>query len=304
MSSSARLYPLFVLALLVVGCSSDPEEDPAVVAERAEMQAKIDSLEQVVADLRDTPERRLLDARTHESAGRIDSAEAAYRSLVERYPTSEEAEEGRAVLARLEEERAAERAEAERRQRLQFLALPVERTVEVGPVEVSIRGVSIRDRWIFDRYDNRWHYRDARRGSKYVVAELTVTADADSHNPSLPPVVVYRVDGDRLQRVGVAEYRFYAWRDYGSYLGNYADYSNDFAHSSRIRFTAGIEVPSETTDEPLYVVVGKSGCVRRRSNDYGNPEVYYSESSCSPPQSLTVDQAEQSFEVIQRFNTG
>lgn len=298
-----RCRPFFcVLALLMASCSSEPADDPAVAAVRSEMQAQFDSLSRIIEDLRDTPERRLLDARALLSEGNTDSAEKAYRSLIERYPNSEEAAEGRTVLSRIEGERAVEREAANRRQRLRFLALPVERSIAVGPLDVAVREVSIRNRWIFDRYDDSWHYRDARRGSKYLVAELTLTADAESHNPLLPQVVVFRAEGDLLQRIGVADYEFFAWDDYGSYLGNTADYGNDFAYSRSIRFSAALEVQATDAEGSLYVLVGNSGCVMRSRKEYGSPEVYYSQASCSPPQSLTVDQAAQGFHIIRRLN--
>lgn len=293
-----------ILVSFTAGCSSKSGDDTAVAAVRTEMQARVDSLERIIAELRDTPERRLLDANALQSAGRTDAAIAAFRSLAERYPESEEAAEGRAVLARIEQERAANLQEAERRQRLRFLALPVERSVDVGDVEATVRGVSIRNQWIFDRYGDRWHYRDARRGSKFVVAELTLSADQNAHNPALPPVVVYRAQDSLLQRVGIAEYHFYAWQDYGSYLGNYSDYGNDFAHTRSIRFSAGLEIEDGDAGQALYVLLGKSGCVSRVYKEYGNPEVYYSEQTCSPPQSLTVDQVAQGFYVIHRVNAG
>jgi hypothetical protein len=44
----------------------------------------------LAGELRDTPARRLLDAKALEGGGRADDAEAAYRAQIERYPDSEE----------------------------------------------------------------------------------------------------------------------------------------------------------------------------------------------------------------------
>src|SRR5690606_30440748 len=160
-----------------------------------------------------------------------------------------------AAVAAIEEERARARAEAERLRREGFRALPVERNVDLGGTAVTVHSVSLRDRWVSDRYESRWHYRDARRGSTYVLADVTITAE--SHDPQLPPILVYAVDGARLRYVGTLGYEFYRWDDYGSYLGNEADYGNDFSRTPSIRFSAGLEVTEDGVDaEAVFLLVG------------------------------------------------
>ena len=70
----------------MLSACSNSGDDPVLVALRARMDAKVDSLETVITALRDTPERRLLDARALEAAGKTDSAAVSYAALAEKYP--------------------------------------------------------------------------------------------------------------------------------------------------------------------------------------------------------------------------
>ena len=52
--------------------------------------------------------------------------------------------------------------------------------------------------------------------------------------------------------------RFNRWEDYGTYLGNDHDFSNDFAKTSSIRFKIGVEVPNEITQKPYAIILKKN----------------------------------------------
>lgn len=91
-------------------------------------------------------------------------------------------------------------------------------------------------KWTFDRHDQSWYEEQAERGHDYVTADFTI--EADSKNPRLPRLVVFRVMGREFHPLSRFETRFYRWSSFGAYLGNHGDPSNDFAYSKRVRFTA------------------------------------------------------------------
>lgn len=85
-----------------------------------------------------------------------------------------------------------------------------------------------------------------------------------------------------LHLIGKLSYEFRRWKDYGSYLGNHADYGNDFAHSSTIPFNLGLQVSEEIINEhEIYLVLNRNGCFMRSSDSYGRPKVQYKEMGCT-----------------------
>lgn len=289
-----------LMALTLTGCGVSQQEHDVALARIHELEEANGRLTAQVADLQNTPSLRLTRAAGLREAGKAAEAEREYRDLIGRFPQSPEAETARDVIAALEAEREAEREAEARRQQLGFRALSAADHVTVGPAEVAIRSVATRRQWTFDRYDDSWHYRDARRGLQYVIAELAVTSSA--HDPLLPPIDLYRVDGGRLTYLSTMAYEFYRWDDYGSYLGNNADYGNDFAHTETIRFTAAAEVADSVLAGPLMVFVGEQGCFARTRNEFGNPEISYQRRSCNLAPSLTVDTAEQGRRLVRVLN--
>lgn len=156
-----------------------------------------------------------------------------------------------------------------------------------------------------DRYSTgslaSWHYRDAVRGSDFVLADVTVSSP--SHNPMLPAIAVYRLESGSLRHIGQMHYEFYRWRDYGSYLGNYSDYGNDFAHTRAVRFAAGVELPEAALDgAPIFVLASKTGCHVRTESRYGSPEVEYQPQNCSVPDALDVSNAQTDFSAVGLLN--
>jgi hypothetical protein len=145
-----------------------------------------------------------------------------------------------------------------------------------------------------------YHYRDAERGADFLLADVSITAE--SKDPLLPPLVVYSVSGDRLNLVGPMAYEFKRWRSYGGYLGNYTDYTNDFAHTSTIPFTAGLEMSNDVLTQPLVLLLGKTPCVSRSYNQFGSPKVSYDNSGCSPSSSLSLDEVQAGYLVVKVIN--
>ena len=68
---------------------------------------------------------------------------------------------------------------------------------------------------------------------------------------------------------------FYKWEDYGSYLGNEADYSNDFSRTQTIRFDVGYELKiSDYKGKDIYLVATRKGEMFKGTDRLRNPPVY------------------------------
>lgn len=197
MTISRFLAISILLVITLGGCGPSQEEyqklenkNKKILAELNDLKSELNTknseldktnkdLEQcslTVEELRNTPTERLARARNLQSENNISEAEKEYNELIEKYPDSNESKAAKQILADIEKQREEERiakekeqAEAERKKRLGFKALKIENPVSIDPLTIKINSVNIQKRWTFDRYNSRYHYRDARRGYKYVV---------------------------------------------------------------------------------------------------------------------------------------
>ncbi len=155
-------------------------------------------------------------------------------------------------------------------------------------------------RWTFDNYGSRYFFRDAQRGNSHILARVSITSK--SNDPSLPPILVYQMNNGELKLLGTLRYEFRRWEDYGSYLGNYADYGNDFAHSKTIRFSCGVELSNEDLKSGnIYIILKKQGCFNRTKNEYGNPEIAYRKGNCNPKVNLKVDDFDGDYILLKKL---
>ena len=126
-------------------------------------------------------------------------------------------------------------------------------------VSINAYGFNFTNEFTFDRYGDRYHYRQAERGNKFLSFDITVTAY--SKNPNLPLFYVYVFEKDKLIRISRLKgmsYEFYKWEDYGTYLGNSADYSNDFSRTKKVRFDVGEQLQvSKYSGKEVYLVASK-----------------------------------------------
>jgi hypothetical protein len=112
-----------------------------------------------------------------------------------------------------------------------------------------------------------------------------------ARDPQLLGIAAYVPDGSTLKRLGLLKYRFARWGSYGSFLGTQPDYRNEFSHSWRIPFSAGVAVSDEDLKhKPIYLVVTGEGCHQRVYDRFGQPPVFYVPGECkSLKATLTAD---------------
>jgi hypothetical protein len=271
------IFPLLALSACGDQHLSDSAETSRVSTENAFLKKKVAALEAEIKELQSTP-AALLGA-VNAAGDNLSAASAAADRLKAKFPNSSESVAADKRILELVTKKSKEEAEAKRVAALGFKAFTPNARLEGDEATIVLKGVGLKKTWIFDGYDGEYHYQEAEKGSTFVAAQ--VTASSKNKDPKLPGVALYAVDGPTLVKIADFAYRFVRWDDYGSYLGNYADYRNDFAHSSTIPFTIAASIEVDKVKKPLYVLASREGCYHRSSGRFNNPPVSYYSSDCS-----------------------
>ncbi|PZE18732.1 hypothetical protein DNU06_02575 [Putridiphycobacter roseus] len=287
----------------MLGCTDNKElESTKQELESLKKELKNCSIE--LQEIKNTPENRILNAKKSYANGDIFSAKLEYEDIKINFPKTEYSEiaiKELKVIARDDAKKkledAKQKAEEERKKALGFKILKQSSKVKFNDVTLKFDKIWLGKRWIFDNYGNRYFLRDATRGSKHILARVSISSE--SKNPTLPPILAYEYIDGRLQLIGVLDYEFRRWEDYGSYLGNYADYGNDFAHTKTIPFNLGLEVDEDKLKKGrIYIVMEKNNCFFRDVKKLGSPEVKYTNFSCKFNTSLEVNDFDKNYVLI------
>lgn len=220
------------------------------------------------------------------SNGEYGQAKKSINELNRLFPNSKESQQTTVILQRIDNLIAKQKAEEERIKALGFKALRPVSSVIIDYNRVEMSSISVGNTFVFDSYGDHWRYLQADKGSKYITALMKITSD--SKDPSLPQPAIYTIEGDRMVYAGNFTVRFNRWEDYGTYLGNDHDFSNDFAKTNSIRFKIGIEVQNELTQKPYAIVLKKTNSLIRRYDRFENPPVSYY-GSVNYPHNLSLD---------------
>ena len=255
-----------------------------------DLTAERDRLKIQVQELSRSPSIILADVTSALSSKDPEKANNAQADLEKRFPNATETAQGKKQIAAYLDALAKAAAEEKRLAALGFKALPVGLTVKGSAVTAKYGNLNFNARFVANRYDNSYHYRDADRDTKYAIISMTVTAGKGVSNPKMPGAALYWADGTTLKKLGDFTIEFTRWESYATYLGNYSDSRNDFAKVSTIPFTLGVQISDEDAKKrPLYVVATKDGCIDRDYERFRNPPVFY-RGTCSPLKStLTVN---------------
>ena len=275
--------------LLTLSACGACAEGPDAAHEMANLKAEVARLRAENAELRLTPSALAAEVEAAVKTNDATRAQTAYKHLLERYPQSTEAADaGRRVDVLLARLRAAQE-QAQRVAALGFKGLKINPNFSSGDTAIGLAATSVGKRWIFDWHGDGWKYLDAEKGRKFLSTPATVTSR--SKDPALFGIAAYVADGATLKQVGMLRYRFSRWRDFGAYLGNHADFRNDFSHSARVPFTLGVDLgEDDLRRKPVYLVATREGCHTRRYERFAQPPVYYVPGPCSSLKpTLTLD---------------
>lgn len=263
----------------------------SLATENEQLKARIGAMEAQILELSNTPDRRLSEISRLLMNRDEGAALAALESLRSKFPQAPEVLEAEQRLAEHQATIREERKAAERKERLGFKILKEVKSFTSYGITVGVSQPQITGRWTFDSYGHEYRYNDAERGNRFVVVRLSVTADEHEKDPALPGLGLYEVSGKTLKNIGDLRYRFVRWKSFATYLGNYADNGNDFAHTATIPFTAGIQVPSAKAAAPLFLIAARAKCVTRNYRRFDNPPVSYIGYCGELKSELTIDEA-------------
>ena len=300
------VFVVVFLLLMMASCNNQTDNSSQI----AEIEKKYqDSLSAVRNELKEAKsqiellrypaDQRLQKAKDLLNAGELDKAKTEIDQLKTIFPNSQEASSSNDLLTKIEDLKEAKRKEEERIKALGFKALPEQATVKIDYNTVTYSSISVDNRFVFDAYDDRWFYRDADRGSKYVTMQMSVTST--NHDPELPELALYTISGDKMILEGTFDTEFARWRDYGAYLGNYHDSSNDFSKVSTVKFKLGLQVSIEKLSKPYAIVLKKKNALSYHYDRFSNPPISYI-GSAGYPSSLYLDDFKNAYVLIKRYN--
>lgn len=249
--------------------------------------------------LRYPADQRLNKIKALIESDNLDDALTEIQQLKKVFPNSVEATASESLENRIRELKEAKRIEEERIKALGYKAIPEHNTVKIDYNTITLSGINVGNRFIFDAYDDSWFYRDADRGCKYVTMQMSVTSS--SHDPNLPQLAAYSINGDKMNLIGEFDTEFARWRDYGAYLGNYHDSSNDFSKVSIVKFKLGLQVSNERLSKPYAIVVMKKNALTSHYDRLSNPPKSYI-GSANYPSTLSLESFQSKYVLIKRFN--
>lgn len=288
-----KLYFIFAMIPFFHACGVDQSEYDKLKKERDELAAEINNNIAVIDVLRDSikmlsypADQRLNKINNLVAAGDYTQAKEEISRLNSLFPESKEAQSTSAIIERVDKLIAQKKAEEERIKALGFKALKASTTFTIDYNTVELTSISIGNTFTFDSYGDRYFYRTADRGNKYISAAMKITSE--SKDPKLPQLAVYSISGDTMSWEGSFDTEFARWKDYGTYLGNTHDFGNDFAKTSSVRFKIGEEVSEEVVKGPYALIMKKENGLKRNYDRYENPPVSYT-GSISYPRSLTLE---------------
>lgn len=301
------LVVFVVLFLLLMMASCSPTGNSSQIAEIEKKYQ--DSLSAVRNELKEAKskiellgypaDQRLQKAKDLLEAGELDKANAEVKLLKSLFPNSPEASSSNVLLAKIEELKEAKRKEEERIKALGFKAITEQTTVKIDYNTVTFSNISIGKNYIHDSYDDRYFYNDADRGCKYVSVLMSVKSE--DHNPNMPQLAVYTIQGDKMSLEGCFRTEFNRWEDYATYLGNYHDSHNDFAKVNTVKFKLGLQVSDEILVNPYAIVLMKKNVLTRQYDRFRNPPVYYN-GDADYPSTLSLESFNSKYVLIKRFN--
>jgi len=292
------------LVAVLAGCQPPgPAAPGADSVELAALRKEVERLRKENADLRISPHALAAEVDKAIKAGSEDKAVAAYKQLSDTFPVAAETAEMRKRLDTFQAQQRAHQDEVNRIAALGFKSLPVTPAITHEDTTLSLTSVSILKRWIFDHYGQGWRFLDAEKDTRLIVARMNVSSK--KKEPPLFGLAAYVADGAKLVRVGTARYRFSRWNSYAAFLGTQADFGNEFTHSWRIPFTAGVPVAdADLKRGPIYLVASTEGCHERRYERFAQPPVFYVPGQCETLKpTLTADDfASRTLTVLRRLN--
>ena len=293
---------LLTLLILLSACNNFSNEYAKSQEDLASARDSICILQKQIEQLSYPANQRLDNINKLIQEGNFESAQIELKNLVALFPNSKGAQLEPNLKSKIESLSQAKIEEQKRLKALGFKVLKDNMTVSFGDVCAKFSGFKTASTFVFDNYGYEYRYRQADKNCMYISASMNITSS--SSNPKLPECAIYFVDGDVLRSSQVRfTTEFARWDDYGSYLGNYADFNNDFSKVNTVKFKIGAEIENEDLKRPFVVILKKEGVLERKNDRFATPAVRYS-GHASFPSTLTIEDVDKSgqYVVIKRYN--
>lgn len=250
--------------------------------------------------IKNTAENRFIRARKFISENNLVKAKSEFQGIIDNFKGTNDSKIASKEIKKIDTKVKQEKLQAERKKALGYKILKPKTRIKFGDLSLRFDKIWKGKRWSFDDYGSQYFLRDASRGNSHILARVSITSK--SNNPSLPPILVYQMNNGELNLLGTLGYEFRRWKDYGSYLGNYADYGNDFSHSSTIPFNCGVQLSNdELKGKSIFIVLKKSGCFDREEKKYGSPEVKYNKGLCGAKYLLKIEDFDNDYVLLKKM---
>ena len=257
--------------------------------EIAKLRAEVARLQAQNEQLRLSPATLALEVDGAIRSGNEEKAVTAYKQLADTFPVASETTEMKKRLDVFMTQRRTQDEDDKRLAAAGFKGLPVSASIANEDTALTLTSVAVAKRWIFDSWGDGWRFLDAEKDRRLLVARINVASK--QKEPALFGIAAYAPDGSKLTRIGELKYRFARWTSYAAFLGTTADYRNEFSHSWRIPFTAGLQLSDDDMKRrPIYLVATNEGCNARHAQPYGQPPLFYQSGDCKTlKDTLTLD---------------
>ena len=305
-----KIFLTFLISLIGLlfysSCSSKSEHNGEITLIQKQYQDTIITLKKELAEAKKQIEILSYPADQRYShiielfkAEEYGKARKEIEELKKVFPNAPENEECKQIEGKIVVLEKAKEAEEERIKALGFKAITEQTTSKIDYNSVSFSGFSIGKNFIHDSYDDRYFYNDVDRGCKFI--SLTMTVKSESHDPNLPQLAMYVINGDKMQLEGCFRTEFARWEDYATYLGNYHDSHNDFSKVNTVKFKLGLQVTDEKLSKPYAIVLLKKNVLTRKYERFENPPISYV-GDANYPSTLTLDDFKSKYVIIKRYN--
>lgn len=299
-------YIFFNMITIFLSCCSNKTEhyvsqnnESIKIDSIAILKKQILDLQKEIEILKYPADQRLISIKEMISSGNLDAALINIEELENTFPYSAEAKSCINLKELIESKKAAIKAEQERLESLGFKALREKTNFTIGYNTISLSKITTSNQFTFDAYDDRWFYRDADRGNKYITMAMSVKSS--DKNPQIPQFAVYSVSGKNMSLIGTFTTEYARWSDYGCYLGNYHDSRNDFAKVSTVHFNLGCEVSTDILTKPYAIIVMNKNVLSENYDRFKNPPQYWTGYAAYPNQ-LSIHDFEMNYTLVKIYN--
>lgn len=305
-----KLLLSLIIILSMFSCGVKQSEYDALLAQKDSIHNAYKSIlsenENKISELRDSiiilsypSNQRLSNIEKLIQEKEFTKAKKEIRDFKEIFPNSPESFKCDALYAQINEELDKIEKERERLEALGFKGIKTSTQIKIDYNIITISNLSVGNRFTFDDYGDYYSYRQADRGNKYITASMSVKSS--EKDPKLPQLAVYKIEGKNMTLISRFTTEFARWDDYGTYLGNDADFNNDFSKVSTVRFKIGVQVEEEITRNPYAIVIKKENNLSRNYERFDNPPVSYS-GYVDYKSTLSVNDFNEDYSLIRLYN--